>query len=132
MPFGPPVRRDGVQNTERASGCSLWLSVINAFCRSSLYSNSLAAILLPIDVYTRGGWHLFGCMRELDGWGKPVRNETEASSKLSNGKPPVSTGLEEALVTPFAAGCPLPQVRINLSDLANCLLLLRLRRESFG
>ena len=57
-------------------------------------------------------------MRELDGWGKPVRNEAEASSKLSNGKPAASTGLEEASATPFAAGCPLPQVRINLSDLA--------------
>ena len=30
-----------------------------------------------------------------------------------------------SLYDAFAAGCPLPQVRINLSDLAICLLLLR-------
>ena len=49
---------------------SQWFFRINAFCRSSLYSNSLAAILLPIDVYTRGGWHLFGCNAELEWLGK--------------------------------------------------------------
>ena len=57
MPFGLPVRLDGVENTEEQAELSLWLSVINASCHSCLYSNSLAAILLPYNVYARY-WHL--------------------------------------------------------------------------
>ena len=70
MPFGLPVRLDGVENTERASGAlTVVYSVINAFCHSCLYSNSLAAILLP---YTQrviqGYWHLYSWANALSGW----------------------------------------------------------------
>ena len=69
MPFGLPVRLDGVENTEEQAELSLWLSVINASCHSCLYSNSLAAILLP---YTQrviqGYWHLYSFANALSGW----------------------------------------------------------------
>ena len=69
------------------------------FCRSSLDSNLLGSYSTAVrNVYTWRLAFIWPHARE-SGWGKPVRNETEASSKLSNGKPPVSTGLEEASMT---------------------------------
>ena len=102
------------------------------FWFSTSYGNLLAAILLPFNVYTRGGWHLFGCNAELEWLGK---TRSQRAGSFLEAVEREASRLDRSggsLYDAFAAGCPLPQVRINLSDLANCLLLLRPPRESFG
>ena len=69
MPFGLPVRLDGVENTEEQAELSLWFPLLMRPCHSCLYINSLAAILLP---YTQrviqGYWHLYSFANALSGW----------------------------------------------------------------
>ena len=95
----------------------------------TLYSNLLAAILLPFNVYTRGGWHLFGCNAELEWLGK-TRSQRAGSfleavereaSRLDR-----SGGILCDAVCGRLSSTPSANQPLRLS---NCLLLLRDRRE---
>ena len=125
MPFGLPVRLDGVKPLREQAELSLWFPLLMRFAAALCIATCSQLFYCRIDTH---GCALLPCDCDIMWLGKTRRNR-KLPSKLSNGNSAASIGMEGASATPFAAGCPLPQCKSTSPHLVIRLVLLRPPRE---